>query len=476
MRVGPSLSLATLGLFLLGSAPACSDTETHSPDGSVTATKDVSVVIADTSAAAADAGRVAADVSQDAASGTELPALVDIASAPDFEGTGPDDGWSGFDQDASVAEEVADPDSPDDALSAADDSAQAEVVDLADGDMSADAGEDAGPDVSPVAVLVEITSPETTTVFEPELEIVLEATVTAEGIPYADLAYTVLSSLQGVLGTGSVPEGGSLSIVLPDLTAGAHLLTLTVTTMDGLQTGTAEIWVGVCTWTVPETFDTDLAGSGWQTYGDAYWDPQGWLEMTGNSGSRHGAIYNIAQTIDPGDVQIFFDIYTGGGINGGADGFAMNVIAASNVEHLESLIATAGNGGCLGYGVTGGCPGNLTINAFHIEIDTWNNQGDPIYDPTPSNHIAVTLDGHPGDHKLWAAIPSIEDQQWHTVKVVISGEHVRVSLDGALIINGQVDGLLFHGGYIGFSGTTGWASNWHGFDNLQVGEACELID
>jgi hypothetical protein len=118
----------------------------------------------------------------------------------------------------------------------------------------------------------------------------------------------------------------------------------------------------------------------------------------------------------------------------------------------------------------------MIVDAFHVEIDTWHNliPNNPIQDPTSQNHIAVTLDGNPSDHKLWAAIPTIEDQQWHTVDVDISGNYVSVKLDGSVIIEGEIDGLNFRGGYIGFSGSTGWAYNWHRIDNLVVDQECLL--
>ena len=42
------------------------------------------------------------------------------------------------------------------------------------------------------------------------------------------------------------------------------------------------------------------------------------------------------------------------------------------------------------------------VEAFHVEIDTYHNQNDPFYEPGPSNHIAVTLNGDPADHVLLA--------------------------------------------------------------------------
>jgi hypothetical protein len=36
---------------------------------------------------------------------------------------------------------------------------------------------------------------------------------------------------------------------------------------------------------------------------------------------------------------------------------------------------------------------------------------------------------------------------------------------------GDISGFTFEGGYLGVSGSTGWASNYHRFDNLDL-EGC----
>jgi hypothetical protein len=70
-------------------------------------------------------------------------------------------------------------------------------------------------------------------------------------------------------------------------------------------------------------------------------------------------------------------------------------------------------------------------------------------------------------------VSTIEDMQWHDVRVDVDGENVRVWLDGTLIIDGDIPGLFQKGGYIGFTGTTGAYTNHHRFDNLEVVEVCD---
>ena len=60
------------------------------------------------------------------------------------------------------------------------------------------------------------------------------------------------------------------------------------------------------------------------------------------------------------------------------------------------------------------------------------------------------------------------------MEVRVNGEEVVVMMDQTEIISGTVPGLTFKGGYIGFSGTTGWLTNYHRFDELEVEEACKF--
>ena len=192
--------------------------------------------------------------------------------------------------------------------------------------------------------------------------------------------------------------------------------------------------------------------------------------MTGNASGKHGAIYNVGDKINPGDIEISLKIWTGGGINTGADGYAMTIINAFDVAELESVISAGKAGGCLGYGVGGTC-GDLQVDAFHVEFDTWENKNHE--DPTPQNHIAITLDGDPSSHILWAT-QTLEDSKWHDVKITIFGTNIKVFFDGAEIINDSIPGFQFHGGYIYFSGSTGWATNYHRVDDLWLKQKCDV--
>jgi len=315
--------------------------------------------------------------------------------------------------------------------------------------------------------------------------ITLTATVSDSIYATEDLATMWASSKDGDLGEGVFDASGKLSLTVSTLTAGVHVITLTVTNPAG-EKEAASINIGVCTWAAPESFGTDIESTNWKIYGDAYWDPNGWLEMTGLNMGMKGAIYNTVDVVSPGDVSISFRIRTGGGgcgqfsSPGGADGFALNVIEAPTLMDLEALITEASTGGGLGYGVSGPM-GDSTYKSFHVEFDTYYNNvnpdGNAFTDPTSQTHVGVMLDGDPSQHHLWAAMPNIEDEQWHDVTVEVDGCMVKVTVDAEEKINGDIcaasgQDFKFRGGFIGMSGTTGWCWNWHSFDELEILQEC----
>jgi len=283
------------------------------------------------------------------------------------------------------------------------------------------------------------------------------------------LTVTWTSDLEGDIWTGVPGPDGWVQFSHAFTVAGEHVISMVVSNPNAQMAQDSQS-IAICHWPEPETFDTAIDGTVWKAYGDAYWDPGGWLEMTGNETGKGGAIYNTGEFINPGNVTIRFKIWTGGGINSGADGFAMSVFYATSLNALETIINEAKNGGCLSYGVSGPC-GDMEVQGFHAEFDTWSND----YDPTSQNHMAITLNGDPGNHYLWETIPTIEDQQWHNVEITIEGENITVTLDeGVKEISTAIPGFIFHGGYIGFSGTTGWATNFHRFDDLHIIQQCKV--
>jgi len=275
-----------------------------------------------------------------------------------------------------------------------------------------------------------------------------------------------------VIGVANVAKSGAVSWSTTNLPQGAVALTARVITPQGHCQGTTNLGLGLCQHKIAENFNTKPTGKVWKTYGDAYWDKGGFLEITGNVKSKQGAFYDVIHSVTPGDASVRFRIATGGGINGGADGYALNFVDAKTVWDLEQILKKAGAGGCLGYGVAGAC-GSMKIDAFHVEFDTWQNKGDPNKDPTSSNHVGILLNGNASDHKLHVAIPGLEDLKWHDVRVDVVGTTVKVFWDGKKKVEKAISGLDFRGGRIFISGSTGWATNFHRLDDLIVLHGCK---
>ena len=374
----------------------------------------------------------------------------------------------------------------------ADDSDAADPGDLADepgGDPAEDPGEDPGTDAS---WTVSITQPQTQSSTESGQSVMFEGAVTMSP-PDGPGALTArwISDADGVLHEGEVGDDGVSSFASANLSAGYHQITFRVE--DDQGEGVSEtITIGVCGWTEAENFDAPLDTSEWigvpgSAYvTDAYRDERGWLEMTGNLQAKKGAIFNVGQAITPGNVVLRFKVSTGQcyapdtsctSSSPGADGFAMSVFQIGSQDQLVELLESAYSGGGLGYGVAGGY-GDYEVPAFHIEFDTWHNvyngNSEHHTDPVSEDHIAVTLNGDPGVHYLPTAVSDLEDNMWHQMEVRVVGEDVTVSMDDVELMSGTVPGLTFKGGYIGFTGSTGYYTNYHRFDDLEVEEACRF--
>ncbi len=241
-----------------------------------------------------------------------------------------------------------------------------------------------------------------------------------------------------------------------------------------LETGSTNLFF--CRSVVDEDFSA--LPEEWSLYRDASWNPGGWLEMTGTSQGRKGAVYNTVDAISSGVASIQFTLTTGGGINGGADGFAFTIVEIADSTRLLDLLNGASTGGGLGYGVGGAYADPdfvLTGDALTVEIDTWHNRQNNTErhtDPTNVNHIAITQNADAGDHLAWFEVPDIEDLQPHIVRVDLTGNLMRITYDGAIIIEQPVT-FSFKGGYMFFSGSTGWATNYHRFDDLQILHDCQ---
>ena len=282
-------------------------------------------------------------------------------------------------------------------------------------------------------------------------------------------------SVESEIFTAAVDETGMGSYSGLDFTQnkGLQRIYARLITPDGICDTRIEKPVTVCGQYFLEDFT--VQPSDWVTHGDAYWDPSGWIEMTGISQGKKGAVYNTQDTISSGVTSIRFTLQTGGGLNSGADGFAFTIIDIGNPQDLVTWLEQARSGGGLAYGF-GGVYGNWVGDALTVEIDTWHNtyNGTNEFhtDPTTASHIALTKNADPSNHMIWFETPTVEDYQPHPIRVDILNGAVRVFYDGSEVIN-QAVSVNFKGGQMFFSGSTGWATNYHVFDGLEILHECQ---
>lgn len=349
-------------------------------------------------------------------------------------------------------------------------------ADGAQADLAPDLGADLGPDVpilTKCPATLQITAPLAKAFLAKDDLTKFIAQVTGDpGFPVDTLQVQWQTATGAVLGSSAVDKSGKSQLAVNTLPGGLQTVSATIVTPVGMCTAGGSVQFSVCAGALVENFDAALNGKAWKTAGDASWDPGGWLEMTGNVQSKLGFIYSTGAYVQPGDASMHFSIQTGSGINGGADGFAVTLIEAKTLVEVEAYVAAGKAGGCLGYGVAPPC-GTMKVTAFHIEFDTFHNTGDPNIDPIYDDHIGIMLNGDASDHKVTAAIPDLEDFKWHDVRIDVEGTQVTVFYDGVQKASKPIESLDFRGGYVVFSGSTGWATNYHRIDNLKILHQCK---
>ena len=394
--------------------------------------------------------------------------------------------------------EVADPSDSSDATDASvPNDPEADAADAADTSDTSDAADASDPSTTepepePNDPVVLFSAPADQSSFEQFDSIAFSATVTEVTDEDGPFAIVWQSNVDGTLYEETVTELSELTFETTTLSPGNHTISLIVGSAAG-GVGSATLNLGVCGWVLVDDFENEIDPAVWHVHRDAYRDPRGWLEMTDNAMGKKGAIFNIGQALQPGNVTMRFNISTGQcnvpdtTCNSGscaADGFAMSVYKTNSVEELEVLLESTQTGGGLGYSYVGGtcsdtvaCPagtvctnGTCQTESFHIEFDTWYNG----FDPTTVNHVGIMLNGDNATHHIYETMPTLEDNLWHEVIVTIQGTNVEVTMDGAPLIAGEVPDLNFKGGFIGFSGTTGSCTNYHRFDNLYLQPVCSF--
>ena len=311
-------------------------------------------------------------------------------------------------------------------------------------------------------------SEDTTADTDPADTAVDDTTVADTAVADTDPADTGLEDTE-VADTETTDTGAEDTAI--DDTTDTTVADTTDTTVDDTTDTTVDDTTPVCPEIPLLDFNADLSSSEWLIVGDAYREPAGWLELTGLAGGQQGAIFYLGSVLSRGDTEISLRVSTGqcilpgpcASLADGADGFALSIFGVGGVVELANLLAEARPGEGLGYAVT-----PRAVDAFHIEFDTYHN----AIDPTLGNHVAITLNGDPTNHLLWTETPTLENNAWHDIVLRIAGAQVTVLMDGVTVIDADVPGLDFKGGYIGFTGSTGGSNNYHRIDDLQIVQAC----
>ena len=389
-----------------------------------------------------------------------------------------------------------DPSAPVDGSDASDSSDASDVTDPSDLSDASDNSDPTADVIDPSAteepgLTMVLVSPENRLSFELGETIFVELQVEGGDGNFSDYVIQAVSNVDGTL--GSTAAAATTSLAMVPTSAGFHNVTFRL--MEGTTVlDEASLEFGICGWVMVDDFNSGVDTARWVTQDDAYWDSRGWIEMTGNMTGRKGAIFGTGPIVSATNAHLRFKISTGqcdtigtcGSSSCSADGFALSVYPVDSSEEVSAILDISQHGGGLGYNIpdtscssNAECADNFecrnglcAIDSFHIEFDTWENG----YDPTWQNHMGIMTNADAGNHVFYQVVPSMEDNLWHTIEVVINGTQVSVKFDDLEPLGGEIPEFQFKGGSIAFTGSTGSCTNYHRFDDLEIEPACRFVD
>jgi gliding motility-associated-like protein len=192
--------------------------------------------------------------------------------------------------------------------------------------------------------------------------------------------------------------------------------------------------------------------------GDAVATSQGCYRLTQAQTFQGGSVWNLNRVNINQDFELYFTVNLGCLDANGADGIAFVL------QPISSSIGSAGGG--IGY--AGISP------SFALEIDTWQNPSDPVWD-----HVAIVANGdvnHSTANTLAGPLPAlpgaanIEDCMDHILKVTWSADSMifRAFIDCELRISyqGNIVQNIFNNNprvFFGITAATGGSINEHRF-------------
>ena len=312
---------------------------------------------------------------------------------------------------------------------------------------------------------------------------------------------------------------------------GAHTITIAAKIHPSIEVRAQRSFEVDCIYR--ENFSSALDLDMWTILGDAHRSDEGWLEATSGRPSSRGAILLTGISLSPAELDISFRVQAQPNGNLSvpqaetmSDGFAVTFwnVSSDGIDDLDRVTSRSGNG--MGYGVY---PiqleetGLARPRGFTVEFDTYHNYcrreaGGWYQDPTDEAHVAITYDGYwyfphhyenedgewveiPTGKTIvdasgqptsiacdliqnqgydltnqpehpWAAVPTLRDEAWHDVRVLINGGIVRVEFDGNEVLTNQAVFGKYQGGFLSFSGGSGAAAARFRLDDLEISGLC----
>ena len=205
--------------------------------------------------------------------------------------------------------------------------------------------------------------------------------------------------------------------------------------------------------TMTGTGVTALPGppTGWKLNGAATLPTAGTIQLTPATASSAGSAFYTAPVATDGLTASFTAQMNGGT---GGDGLAFALV--------DSAKGTAS-----GLGAPGGGIGFAGLPGIDIAlVSSWNGG------TKTGNFVGVAATGPSAQDQTyfsWAKAPSNLRTGTHTVGVAIGGGHVKVSLDGAQLLDAvPAAGVLPANAYAGFTGSTGGSTDLHTVSGITI--------
>jgi len=211
-----------------------------------------------------------------------------------------------------------------------------------------------------------------------------------------------------------------------------------------------------------------IAGSGWQLQGiptlPTFSGSGIYITVAGTTDQRKSAFW--PQIMNARAITAEFDLFVGNGLTPAADGITLAFADAD-----QGMLPTFRDAGD-----QGGWDGAFGMKGYFIAFDTWQNApADPAVSGTQA-FVALSMGAtYPGANPpmpAWieAVPPTVSNFRGrsHHVKVVSTGGTVRIYLDGSSKATLTETATLPLHAYIGFTGSTGQATDDHWVGNVQI--------